>query len=458
MKSRNFLVSLLSFSITLSILGLGTIANAEELADNSIQERIEDNILVEEVCDEENNIEQRYNLIIPSYMIVYDDEELSRSVIRQIEELNGVKIVSSSIMSSQFGNIATVRVIVTDNNGNTGSGTISVTIRKRPVKPVIYANDRLVILGDELNVYEGVTAKDEEDGDITWKVKVISNNVDVNKAGGYKVTYEVTDSDNLTVQKTINIIVKENEAPKLTADDVKVILGGEFNPMSNVTAIDDEDGDITSKIVLVSNSVNVNKIGTYKVKYSVKDSRNVETLKERTVKVIVDPVSDWINSWAKNEILYAMENNWVKLSNNFRVNDAITRAEFIKIANKAFGFTKSVAIENFTDVESGNWFYDEVRIALKAGYITSNNSTFRPNDPITREEVANIITTIKKNKDGKLDKLELYKDKNLISHWAMTSVEGAIEAGYMGRNSDMFNPRKNITRAEAVTTLYRVVR
>lgn len=168
--------------------------------------------------------------------------------------------------------------------------------------------------------------------------------------------------------------------------------------------------------------------------------------------------SDWSDHWGKNEIKYAMNNEWVKEANMFRPNDAITRAEFIKIINKAFGFKSKVFEEPFIDVDSGDWWYNEVLIAIKAGYITTKNEKFRPNDSITREEVAAIITSVKKNKDNNLDKLEAYSDKHLVSQWAKTSVEGAIEAGYMGKNSIIFNPKKNITRAESVVTLYRVVK
>ena len=41
---------------------------------------------------------------------------------------------------------------------------------------------------------EGVTAWDEEDGDITDRIEVVSNNVDTSKAEKYEVTYNVTDS------------------------------------------------------------------------------------------------------------------------------------------------------------------------------------------------------------------------------------------------------------------------
>lgn len=165
---------------------------------------------------------------------------------------------------------------------------------------------------------------------------------------------------------------------------------------------------------------------------------------------------DTSGHWAENEIEEFARKGYINTSKAyFNPDSSITRAEFIKLVNKTFGFTRRGKV-SFKDVKSNNWFYNEVAIAVEAGYISTKNAEFRPNDPITREEVASIITTIKKNKDSNLDKIKKYKDYYKISSWARTSVEGAVEAGYMGVNSTYFNPKNNITRAQAVVTLSRI--
>ena len=139
----------------------------------------------------------------------------------------------------------------------------------------------------------------------------------------------------------------------------------------------------------------------------------------------------------------------------FRPSESITRAEFIKIVNRVFNYTAQ-ANESFTDVNSGYWYYEEVRKAIKAGYINVENETFRPNDTITREEAAVVITNIMKNKDMDLDKIYKYSDSGSISQWAITSVEGAIEEKYMGQNITEFRPKASLSRGEAVLLLDRV--
>lgn len=75
--------------------------------------------------------------------------------------------------------------------------------------PVINAGDKELTEGDVFDAKEGVTAWDEEDGDITDRIEVVSNNVDASKAGKYEVTYKVTDSQGESVSKTITVTVVE---------------------------------------------------------------------------------------------------------------------------------------------------------------------------------------------------------------------------------------------------------
>ena len=143
--------------------------------------------------------------------------------------------------------------------------------------------------------------------------------------------------------------------------------------------------------------------------------------------------------------------------NTFGPSNHMKRAEFVKVVNKVFGYTQK-GIEQFSDVNKDDWFYTDICIGIKEGYIKGKSSDiFAPNDNITREEVAMILTNIMKNKDENLDKLNTFKDGYKTSQWAQSSVEGAIEAGYLnGDDKGLLNPISNITRAEAITMLSRV--
>ena len=173
----------------------------------------------------------------------------------------------------------------------TGDSGVTIALYNAKVEnnpPIIEASDKIILEKNRFNPLDNVKATDTEDGDITSKVKVKENTVDVNTPGTYKVVYEVTDSSNLTITKEIKVIVKENKNPEIIADDKEIIEYRKFNPLDDVTATDTEDGDLTSKIKVKENSVDVNIPGTYKVVYEVTDSNNSTTTKEIKIMVIKD--------------------------------------------------------------------------------------------------------------------------------------------------------------------------
>lgn len=154
--------------------------------------------------------------------------------------------------------------------------------------PVITASDRKVVRGEDFSgayAMQGVSAYDEEDGDITHKVTIVDGQVNTAVNGTYPITYGVTDSHGLRARKTINVVVSDNTPPVINAKDVTIAKGSSFNPMNNVTATDAEDGDITNKIVVVSNNVNTSVAGKYYVTYRVTDKH--EATVEKTITVTV---------------------------------------------------------------------------------------------------------------------------------------------------------------------------
>lgn len=80
------------------------------------------------------------------------------------------------------------------------------------------------------------------------------------------------------------------------------------------------------------------------------------------------------------------------------------------MVNKTHKYTEKCEVL-YGDVKSSDWFYDEVWIAVKAGYITTWNLTFRHINPISKEKVAVIVTTIMKNKDEGFHRMLICKDK-----------------------------------------------
>ena len=165
--------------------------------------------------------------------------------------------------------------------------------------PVIHATDKTIEVGDEFDPRADVTAEDEEDGDITNKIEILKNNVNINEPGIYDVTYKVTDTQGASYTTTIKVTVNPkaadlNACPVIQATDKTLTVGDEFDPLADVTAEDEEDGDITDKIEILNNEVDTTKPGKYEVTYKVTDSGGASHVK--TIKVTVNPKMEPLNA------------------------------------------------------------------------------------------------------------------------------------------------------------------
>lgn len=111
--------------------------------------------------------------------------------------------------------------------------------------------------GDTFDPLDGVTATDDEDGDLTADIVVAGwTDGDEDVAGTYVITFTVTDAGDLSDTATMNLTVESETnatAPVITGvvTDVTYYIGsGDWNPLTNVTATDDIDGDITEDITV----------------------------------------------------------------------------------------------------------------------------------------------------------------------------------------------------------------
>ena len=70
---------------------------------------------------------------------------------------------------------------------------------------------------------------------------------------------------------------------------------------------------------------------------------------------------------------------------------AITRAEFVVMLNRAFGY-QEMGPNPFTDVPDDAWYADDIRISYKAGCLQGTSATTAsPNAPVTREQAVALV-------------------------------------------------------------------
>lgn len=164
-------------------------------------------------------------------------------------------------------------------------------------KPIITltGNENISICPNAEYKEEGYKATDNYDGDITKNVKITT------KDG--IISYSVKDSSGNTAEITRTITKEDKIAPTITLEGNKTITLYLDNTWKEpgYTATDNCDNDITNNVVK-SGTVNPNKLGTYKITYTVKDMTGNQAVVERTVKVISKPVNN--NSGSNKGVIY----------------------------------------------------------------------------------------------------------------------------------------------------------
>ena len=185
---------------------------------------------------------------------------------------------------------------VSDSTGNAASQvtrTVNVTDSN---PPVITLNGATVI---NLNVGDpfadpGAIATDPEEGDLSSSIVVGGDTVDTTVPGTYVITYNVSDSSgNAATQVTRTVNVADNNPPVITLNGLATIAINVGDPFADpgATAVDSEEGNLTSSIVVGGDVVNPTTAGTYVITYNVSDSAgNAATEVTRTVIVNALPV------------------------------------------------------------------------------------------------------------------------------------------------------------------------
>ena len=140
-------------------------------------------------------------------------------------------------------------------------------------------------------------------------------------------------------------------------------------------------------------------------------------------------------------------------------NDTLTRAQaamiFYRLLNKDARAKYATKIESFDDVPADVWYTEAVATLQNAGIIVGyGNGKFGPNDNITRAQFAVIC--------ARIGKLQFSGTKSFTdvaqSHWAYRDIIAAAENGWVaGYGDGRFGPDDNITRAQAIALLNRVL-
>ena len=140
-----------------------------------------------------------------------------------------------------------------------------------------------------------------------------------------------------------------------------------------------------------------------------------------------------------------------------------TRAQIAVIFYRMEGSPAVEGENSFTDVVRGSgtaWFYDAVTWAQQNGIMGGyGNSSFAPNDPITREQLAAIFYRYAQYKGYDTTQggmaIREFDDYESISDYAMGAMAWAVNTGLVKGDSNLLYPKGTATRAELAALFHR---
>ncbi|MCM3628096.1 Ig-like domain-containing protein [Paenibacillus glycanilyticus] len=151
----------------------------------------------------------------------------------------------------------------------------------------------------------------------------------------------------------------------------------------------------------------------------------------------------------------------------FDPQSSITRAEFASYIVRGLGLSgnRSEAAK-YKDVASGTAAAAYIGAASKAGIVMGNtDGTFKPNSPITRQEMAVMMSRAAKAAavtislpQSESSYLSKFSDRTKVASWAKSDLAKAVYIGVItGQTETTFGPTKNATRAEAIVMIKRLL-
>jgi len=265
-----------------------------------------------------------------------------------------------------------------------------------------------------------------------------------------------------------SISIKFNQAVSVTLDYSGLNLNGVVEDNLDVYYYKEDKGQWTAMNgTLDKNNKTITFTTSHFSKYAIieKLSQPIKPeIDEQEALMIAQRFTDLNGHWAAAEIGRAVKMGIASgiSSTQFAPDRNITRAEFAALLTRAIGLPNATVMQSrFTDVTTDAWYFNAVNTAAEAGLVSGlTPSTFAPDKPITREQMAVMISRALTYKGKQVTTsasiLASFTDQGQISSWAKEGASIVVQLGIVsGRNANSFAPLHNATRAEATAMILR---
>ncbi len=163
-----------------------------------------------------------------------------------------------------------------------------------------------------------------------------------------------------------------------------------------------------------------------------------------------------------------------KTGSTIKASEQIKRSEMVKIMAKTLGILKDTSgASSFFDVVSTDDYFAAVMSSVSYGLIAGySDSTFKPNNVLTREEAMTVVARAMRFIAGKSVTqspditdasantiLSKFNDSASVGDWAKIYIAECVQNGVVnGDNKGNLNPKAKVTRAELIQLMYNVLK
>lgn len=168
----------------------------------------------------------------------------------------------------------------------------------------------------------------------------------------------------------------------------------------------------------------------------------------------------YTTEWYYAPVVFVYQHGWMKgtSANTFSPDDTLTRAMAVQTLYNLSGTPQTQNDNPFADVQSDDWYYQAVTWAAENGITAgTTETTFSPDDPITREQFAMMLYHFKNGQPTE-NSLDAFADAADVSDWAIDAVtwavhNGVISGSKMEDDTLMLLPTSGATRAQTAVML-----
>lgn len=361
-----------------------------------------------------------------------------------------------------------VTIVVTAEDGTTQTYDVTITRASAPIVTIPVA--RIAITSVFSSVYEGDTVRmfaivspdDATNKQVSWSVQNGTGAATIDEQGLLTaqkpgiVTVKATAQDGSGIVGSLEITIKERQQGG----------GGDSPSTPDPTPPSTPPSPPTPPTVPPAATPPVLHVVPGKPPVDVNDADAIQVMLEAlkakwsdSQSTNVPAFSDTVNHWAADSIRLFARLGIVQGYNDgtFKPDASITRGEFASMIVKLFPLTEgSAALPDFTDL-GDSWAREAIQTLASNGMISGyDDGTFRADRNITRAEMVAILARVVNLAAVKQAGTVNLRD---IDHdWAQEQIQQAANAGIIsGRGGNEFAPKQNATRAEALTVLLRAI-